>query len=321
MAQLAKVSPQIETALKRLDGLVQRTPEIVEAVAFYRAAIPALWQAQQAVPFFTLDPAAAQQKLESGQPLLVGEDLPLDGQATTDFFLHLCRLVERAALPDTPNRSGWSLFKRGKPDPATLMERAEAGDGAALQSAAAGQIRRLVEQNQLHLAAVWEALATGDALRVEQTAVHLKLDPNLLRVLAQNSLKPALRVWARNLCQIVDLDHWRRGHCPMCGNAPALSEIQGKEGERRLRCAMCGAGWYYPRLQCPFCGTRGHKTLGYIAVEGEEEKYRLQTCETCRRYIKVVVTFDPIPEDLLAVEDLATLHLDHIANERGFSRP
>jgi formate dehydrogenase maturation protein FdhE len=56
-------------------------------------------------------------------------------------------------------------------------------------------------------------------------------------------------------------------------------------------------------------------------VEGEEEKYRLQTCDVCRRYIKVVVTYDPIPVDLLLVEDLVTLHLDHIAGERDFARP
>jgi FdhE protein len=105
----------------------------------------------------------------------------------------------------------------------------------------------------------------------------------------------------------------------MCGNTPTLSEIQGKEGERRLRCGWCGAGWYYPRLRCAFCRTDGHKTLGYLAVEGEEEKYRLQTCDVCRGYLKVVVTFDPIPVELLPVEDLATLHLDSIARERGFT--
>jgi len=168
---------------------------------------------------------------------------------------------------------------------------------------------------------VWQAMAMGEGQRVEQTAVGLELDPNLLRILAQISLKPALYAWAQNLGRIVDLDQWRRGHCPMCGNTPMLSEIQGKEGARRLRCSLCGTGWYYPRLQCPFCGRHGHKSLGYIAVEGEEEKYRMQTCDNCRRYIKVVVTYDPIPPDLLLVEDLATLHLDLIANERDFALP
>jgi FdhE protein len=289
MAMAVKTSPQIEAALKRLDGLAKGNAPMTEAAAFYRAAIPALWESQQTVPFFTMNPAEAQRKLESGRPLLVDEALPLDGQATADFFLRLCRMVERS--------------------------------GASSQVTAARQIRRMVAKNRLDLAELWQALAAGDRLTIERTAVRLKLDPNLLRILAQNSLKPALRTWAQHLVQLVNLDHWRRGHCPMCGSAPVLSEIQGKEGERRLRCSLCGTGWYYPRLQCPFCGLRGHKTLGYIAVEGEEEKYRLQTCDNCRQYTKVVVTFDPIQPDMLPVEELATLHLDHIAGERDFARP
>jgi FdhE protein len=88
-----------------------------------------------------------------------------------------------------------------------------------------------------------------------------------------------------------------------------------------LRCGLCGAGWSYPRLQCAFCANTQHQSLGYLSVDGEEEKYRLQTCEVCRGYLKVVVTFDPIPVDLLPLEDLATLHLDLIAVERQYVRP
>jgi FdhE protein len=99
-----------------------------------------------------------------------------------------------------------------------------------------------------------------------------------------------------------------------------LGEIQGKEGGRRLRCAMCGADWPYPRLQCAFCANKEYQTLGYISLEGEDDKYRLQTCDRCHGYLKVVVTFDPTPIDQLAVEDLATLHLDLIAAEREFAR-
>ncbi|MCI0394807.1 MAG: formate dehydrogenase accessory protein FdhE [Chloroflexi bacterium] len=317
MAQPAKIHPQVEAALKRLDDLARRKPEMAEAVAFYRALIPALHEAQQAVPTFTFDPTLAQRKLESGRPLLVGEDLPLDTEATADLFLRLCRIVENSAATATPHRAAWSPFKRGHSNP---TEQAREDNTAFLRAAAARQIRHAVLQNQLDLAGVWLATATGDEQRVELAAATLHLDPGLLRVLAQNSLKPALHAWAQGFNRVVDLDHWRRGRCPMCGNPPTLSEIQGKEGERRLRCARCGAGWYYPRLQCPFCHSQDYKTLGYIAVEGEEEKYRLQTCDACRGYLKVVVTYDPIPVELLSVEDLATLHLDWIANERGFAR-
>jgi FdhE protein len=314
-------SPQINAGLKRLDELGKRSLEMAGAAAFYRAVIPVLWDARQNVPFFTLDAARAEQKLASGRPLLVDEDLPLDSEATADLFLHLCRLVEGAGAAEMPHRPRWSLFSRDKSDAARLGSTNRTANGASLQATAVRQIRRAVEQSKLDLAEVWQAVAVGEGSRIEQMASRLELDSNLLRILAQSSLKPALHAWAQSLGRTVGLDRWQRGHCPMCGNAPALSEIQGKEGERRLRCSLCGTGWYYPRLQCAFCGRRGHKTLGYIAVEGEEEKYRVQTCDSCHHYIKVVVTFDPILPDLLPVEDLATLHLDLVANERGFTRP
>jgi FdhE protein len=306
----------VEAATKRLDELVKRKPELVEVAAFYRAIIPLLRQAQAAVPAFVLDSILAQQKIDSGQPLLVGEELPLDGEATADLFVQLCQVIENSA--GGQSRAGWSLFKRsgsGGNEPAVN------GKATALRLTAARQIRRAMENGQLDLGEVWAAVATGDEQQLEVVASEQQLDPGLLRVLAENSLKPSFRVWAESLQQVADLSHWLkfgRG-CPMCGNVPTLSEIQGKEGERRLRCGRCGAGWYYPRLRCAFCRTDGHKTLGYLAVEGEEEKYRLQTCDVCRGYLKMVVTYDPIPVELLPVEDLATLHLDSIAREHGFN--
>ncbi|HLF03009.1 MAG TPA: formate dehydrogenase accessory protein FdhE [Anaerolineales bacterium] len=331
--------PQTQAILKRLDELaaMRNAPDLAGPVAFYRAALPLLREAQAGIEPFTLDAETAQHKLASGLPLLIGEDLPLDPDATRDLFLRLCRIAETVGgpAPATPKSSGWSLpFKKrsqppiepigGNPQaqrPAPIPSgQVSNGNEAALRAAAVGQIRQAVEQEDLDLSAVWSALAAGEWPRVELTANGLQLDPELLRMLAQNSLKPALRAWAQGLQQTVDLDRWKRGQCPMCGGPPAYSEIQGKEGARRLRCTMCGAGWLYPRLQCAFCATKDYKLLGYLSVAGEEEKYRLQTCDACRGYVKVVVTYDPTPVDLLPVEDLATLHLDLIAAEREFTR-
>ena len=115
-------------------------------------------------------------------------------------------------------------------------------------------------------------------------------------------------------------DRWKRGYCPVCGSSPSLSEIQGKEGARRLRCGLCGAGWPFPHLRCAFCNNPDYKLLSYFSVEGEEDRYKLQACNVCQGYIKIVKTFDPIPVDLLPVRDLATLHLDLIAAEHGYTR-
>jgi hypothetical protein len=321
MARSVKqADPRLEAALKRLDSLAERTPDLAEPIAFYRAALPLLREVQARIEPFTLDPDTAGHKLKAGSPLLVGEALPFDLDGTRALFLRLCRIAETVGSPTAPRRGGWSLFKRGQPDALKLIDKVRDGDSTALRATAAAQIRRAVEKNDLDALAVFAALASGEWRRIEFVVNGLRLDSDLVRMLAQNSLKPALRTWAQGLKDLVDLEQWQRGQCPYCGSPPALSEIQGKEGARHLRCGMCGANWPYPRLQCAFCANKDYRSLGYISVEGEEEKYRLQTCERCRGYLKVIVTFDPTPVDELTAEDLATFHLDIIAVEREFTR-
>jgi FdhE protein len=319
----APSDPFVTTLAKRLDDLARQTPELEPALAFYRAAIPLLRMAQRQVAPITLDPAYAGHKLQNGTPLLTGEALPLDEQATAVLWLRLCRLLEEGAkqASRSASRSLFSFFKRETVDAPALLQHIEDGDTAAVRGAAAEQLRRAVERGQLDLTAVWMALLSGDLGRIERLASELALDFPLLRTLGWQSLQPSLRAWAKQLkANLANSNLWQHATCPICGSVPLLSEIQGKEGARRLRCGVCGASWGYARLACACCGNRNYRQLGYLAVEGEDEKYRLQTCAACRSYLKVVVTYDPIPVDLLVVEDLATHHLDLVAAEHGFQR-
>ena len=45
---------------------------------------------------------------------------------------------------------------------------------------------------------------------------------------------------------------------------------------------------------------------------------RVEACDRCRGYVKAIDAFDPTPPEMLAAEDLATLHLDAAARSRGF---
>ena len=47
---------------------------------------------------------------------------------------------------------------------------------------------------------------------------------------------------------------------------------------------------------------------------------RVEVCDKCNGYLKVVFSFAPTPPEMLPVEDLATLHLDYIAQGRGYAR-
>jgi FdhE protein len=284
--------PQTAAVLNRLEALAGEGPDLAQAAAIYRAILPRLRAAQvaqAALPAPALDREAARRKLMAGLPILVGEDLAFDAESAARLLVELCRAVETAG-------------------------------GADANTRAAVKLRRAVERHELDLSALWEALASGDDSRLHDLAAGADVDFALLRLLGQNTLQPTLRGFTEKLDGAVDLDGWQRRLCPICGSPPLLAEVQGKDSARRLRCGMCGAAWSYPRLQCVLCGNADHRSLGYILVQGEAQKYRLQTCDVCHGFVKVVTTFDPTPVDLLAVEDLATLHLDSIAAERGYAR-
>jgi formate dehydrogenase maturation protein FdhE len=48
---------------------------------------------------------------------------------------------------------------------------------------------------------------------------------------------------------------------------------------------------------------------------------RVEACDNCRGYIKVIASFSPTPFEELVVADLETFHHDHAAQGLGYSRP
>jgi FdhE protein len=114
---------------------------------------------------------------------------------------------------------------------------------------------------------------------------------------------------------------WQRGYCPVCGAWPSLVEIRGLERERRLRCGSCSADWSLPLLRCAFCNEGDHAKLGSLLAEGEEHLRRVETCESCHGYLKVVTTFDALDIRALLRADVSTVPLDLVAQDRGYARP
>jgi FdhE protein len=228
-----------------------------------------------------------EQKISAGVPLLVGESLEMNPEACRRIFL----LINQSLCQTHPSNKQtlqlqqiYDRVKSGEIDPFELISAVECGDTGLLA----------------------------------ETADPFNLDPLQLELLTQNTLKAFLRSWRRELVEHVDIDSWQRGICPFCGRPPALAEAQGTERARHLRCLSCGGDWLYQNLKCAFCGNEDYRDLGFIFVESEKHKYYAHTCRKCGRYIKTIITFEPNPPMLLMIEDLATLHLDQLAQERGF---
>ena len=110
-------------------------------------------------------------------------------------------------------------------------------------------------------------------------------------------------------------------YCPACGSEAALSIVgegstqQG--GGRTLFCTSCGTEWAFDRIRCARCGSKDQTKLNYFNIEGDSA-HRLQNCQNCGDYLRVVYqqeSKNPICPD---VEDVVMARLDMVANDDRF---
>jgi FdhE protein len=155
--------------------------------------------------------------------------------------------------------------------------------------------------------------------RIEEKAKELGLDKNVFLFLIRSSIKPSIEAGVEQLRRGLDPEPWLKGYCPVCGSLPFLSLLKEEVGKRYLLCSYCGYQWRMDRIVCPFCKNKDQESLRYFFGEGEET-HRIELCDKCHQYIKTVDTRN-LQESDPVLEDLATLHLDILASQKGYKRP
>jgi FdhE protein len=286
--------PEVTEAVAQLAHLAETQPDLRQAAVLQSALLRAMYATPvAALPVsMTAEDAAAQ--LTGGVPLLRNVSLPCAARELRDIFLHLCEVattVNAGTGPGAPNNAVYTTLagavKQGRLDLWTLGNTWLTGDVQALPA-------------QLE--------AQGDVADLVLTLLRLTLLPCLDHVATQ--LAP-FRV----------TQPWGRGYCPTCGAWPVLAEQRGLEQWRYLRCGLCASSWAVDRLFCPFCTTRDFHVLGYLQVEGEEPRQRVATCDACQSYLKLRSTLTPLGTPQLLVEEIALVHLDLIAMDKGYGPP
>lgn len=274
--------PHVQQALGELARLAPIHPSRRGPIELLTTVLPRLYEEPVAElpPLLTREQALA--KLAAGIPLLRGESWPLDVPA---------------------------LWRRWQQVCAALRQQ---GNEAALGLAEMRRSGRL----QLH-EWVQEVLA-GRPESVHAQALDLGLDAGLAALVLRLVLFPVFCHLDAALASLREGLSWANGYCPTCGSWPLVGEFRGLEQTRFLRCGLCAAAWAFARLCCPFCQTRDAEMLGYVYVESEETRYRAATCKTCRGYVKMIATLEPLQGTQLLVGDVATMHLDWIAAEQGY---
>jgi len=111
-----------------------------------------------------------------------------------------------------------------------------------------------------------------------------------------------------------------RGLCPCCGSTPVTGLIMASgdvPGTRYLYCSLCGTAWNHVRAVCITCGDS--RTLSLKGIEGDSGLVKVETCDACRTYAKMLYQAKDMQADPYA-DDLATLALDVMAAEAGWAR-
>lgn len=134
----------------------------------------------------------------------------------------------------------------------------------------------------------------------------------------------ALQVYFTHLAACLTAESLRllpqRGLCPCCGCTPVCGVVTDSgqvRGARYLHCSLCSTAWNHVRAVCVTCGQSRSVTLR--AIEGDHSAVRVETCDDCGTYAKMLYQAEDRGVDPVA-DDLATLGLDVLAGEQGWLR-
>ena len=284
----AQMDDLYQSMKNRLEQCRKDSNELEEVLDFYAKVLTAQHEAQEETPIpeITLPEERIKLKIEEGFPLIDSGNFVVDNDSSGRLFRRLCHL----STEENP-----VLASAGK----VLLE---ALDSGKLDTA---ELSKAVLQNQ--------------AETIEGYAQELEVPLPVLQALTKLSIQPSLLATVASVAMGSELDEWRQGYCPICGGLPAIAALVGEEGKRQALCSFCGHLWNLPRLGCPFCSNEKHEDLRYFYGEGDDI-YRVQVCEQCKGYIKVVDTREGVDPKALAVDDVVTAYLDLLAEEEGYQR-
>ncbi|MEA1970878.1 MAG: formate dehydrogenase accessory protein FdhE [Thermodesulfobacteriota bacterium] len=273
----------LKDTLKTIDGYKNMNPHYEELLDILEEVLILREKYRRKVKenIFNVDESLIEKKLAGGLPLVDFPGGKFDLEGPKEYFAALLEIAHKRALEETGE-----IIKKMKDGELNYMEMVH--DSFTFQQD---------EDDR-------ENDEGGDIF-------------DLLGFLVEESLRPALEILSEKYRDVIAGSSWSEGYCPICGREPKISELREEGGKRFLFCGQCGLEWQFKRIRCPFCGNEDQQTLAYFTIENEE-KYRVDVCNACNKYIKTVDFRKTEKKPNLDVEDIATLHLDILADEEGY---
>jgi FdhE protein len=145
----------------------------------------------------------------------------------------------------------------------------------------------------------------------------------------------ALQVYFTRLAATIDVDLVKDFDvatvCPVCATRPVASVVRlggERNNLRYLCCALCNTEWHMTRIKCSTC--EEEKGVHYLSLQagdaapasnelGVAAARRAEACDECKSYLKIFYQEKDPQLDPVA-DDLASLALDVLVDERGYGR-
>jgi hypothetical protein len=270
--------------LEEWTGLLVRRPTFREPLGPYLLVFEAWarWPAERVMPL-TWTASECEERWRRGVPLLYEVSSPIRPEDIEDLLGTVLDFLAVVGEPENILRKIAAAWDRGEIGPAAFYP-------------ARGRIGAT-------------SLATEVGLRAESVSF-----------LACGALRPALDHYFAG-CRIhLTEGSWDLGVCPYCGSPPGFGDLIDT-GQRRLACHVCGGGWFFPRLRCPFCSTQSSKDLVRLEAEEREEGYFVSACRQCKAYLKELDRRIRWNAGSALVEDWGSPHFDMVAVNEGYWRP
>lgn len=281
-AAIRSARPDLEPAIVLQERLVMLIVELAEVIE--RGRLPRL----------SLPPRYVAAKLRKGIPAMAAEPIPMPTAVLAPTLLDLCEALAQGG----------------------------AGD-------AARHIKEAISGGTMEAGSLLSASLARDQQAIRTGGVHRGLAPDLVWLVSELAVSPFVHALQQALVTPLAhanredairsaLDAWTHGYCPICGSWPAL--VERWHGSRVLRCSFCALAWSLPTEACAYCAEGGSAFRTSSPDEAHPDR-RLETCDTCRSYLKAIDVDRPAPFPLLAIVDLETMDIDMSAMQTGFQRP
>jgi len=232
-----------------------------------------------------ISPDLLAMKQESQLPLIDPSEFLIDTKETSLLFSKLCDLAHDLAP--------------------------ELSKGAKV-------LKNALEEKKFDLETVVTAILNNQASVLEQQVEKSGGQVAELMFFTYSSMVPSIQTCSEQLeTYLTSLPEMKKGYCSICGNKPDMAFFD-EDGKRHLKCSFCSHKWEVGRMGCVFCENNDKDQQLYF-FSNEEDEYRVNLCDHCQQYIKVVDLRKMDRPFFPGLEMVSSLHLDIKAREKGYT--